>query len=76
MSEVEAVYQDGVFKPLEEVNLPENQRVRLTVSPARSVDPDDMRAWLSRVEEMRERIAAERGLFPDSTIDIAEDRAR
>ena len=40
---VEAIYQGGVFKPVEEVILPENQRVRLQVDP---VPVTDFRAWL------------------------------
>ena len=30
---VEAIYQDGVFKPLGEVSLPENQRVTVVIAP-------------------------------------------
>ena len=30
---VEAVYSHGVFEPLESLNLPEKQRVRLTIEP-------------------------------------------
>jgi hypothetical protein len=35
-----------------------------------------VQAWLAEVREMRQRIIAERGYFPDSTLDIAEDRRR
>ena len=31
MSSVEAIYVGGVFRPLGEVGIPENQRVRLTI---------------------------------------------
>ncbi len=31
---VEATYENGVFKPLQEIHLPEHGRVRLTVEPA------------------------------------------
>lgn len=31
MTQVEAIYQNGVFKPLQDVGLSENQRVRLGV---------------------------------------------
>jgi predicted DNA-binding antitoxin AbrB/MazE fold protein len=37
---VEAVYENGVFRPLEPVDLPEHQRVQVTVS-----EEDD---WLDR----------------------------
>ena len=76
MTQVDAIYQNGVFKPLQDVSLPENQRVRLSVQP---VEAGDVQAWLAGlagVEERQQRIIAERGYFPDSTLDIAEDRRR
>ena len=73
MTHVDALYQNGVFKPLQDVDLPDNQRVRLSVQP---VEVGDVRAWLARIEERHQRIIAERGYFPDSTLDIAEDRRR
>jgi predicted DNA-binding antitoxin AbrB/MazE fold protein len=76
MTQVDAIYQNGVFKPLQELGLPENQRVRLSVQPVEAGDVQAWRAWLVRVEERHQRIIAERGYFPDSTPDIAEDRRR
>lgn len=73
MTEVDAIYENGVFKPLQHVGLPDNQRVRLTIH---AFDADQVRAWLAEVQEMQKRIVAERGFFPDSTPDIAEDRRR
>jgi predicted DNA-binding antitoxin AbrB/MazE fold protein len=73
MTRVDAIYRDGVFQPLEDVRLPENQRVRLSVQPLAG---DDARAWLTRVQQRQQRIIAERGYFPDSVADIAEDRRR
>lgn len=73
MSAIEAIYQHGVFKPLADVALSENQRVRLSIQP---LDPFDAQAWLDRVRERQQRIIAERGCFPDSALDIAEDRRR
>ena len=73
MTQVEAIYQNGVFRPLQKVGLPENQRVRLSVEPVAAAD---VRAWLARVQQRRQRIIAERGYFPDSAPDIAEDRRR
>jgi predicted DNA-binding antitoxin AbrB/MazE fold protein len=73
MTQIDALYQNGVFKPLQDVGLPENQRVRLTVQP---LAPADVQAWLTHVRERRQRIMGERGYFPDSTRDIAEDRRR
>lgn len=73
MSQVEAIYQNGVFKPLSNVGLSENQRVRLSVAP---LDAGDAQAWLGRVQQRHQQIIAQRGYFPDSTPDIAEDRRR
>ncbi|HEV3007321.1 MAG TPA: antitoxin family protein [Pirellulales bacterium] len=73
MTQVDAIYQDGVFKPLHDVGLPENQRVRLSVQP---VECNDARAWLAEEQELRQRIIAERGYLPDSSLGIAEDRRR
>ena len=73
MTHVDAIYQNGVFRPLQDVGLPDNQRVRLSIQP---LDAADMRAWLARVQQRRQRIIAERGTFPDSAPDIAEDRRR
>ena len=38
---IEAVFEDGVFRPLGDVRLPENQRVSLVVTV-----PDDLAAYL------------------------------
>jgi predicted DNA-binding antitoxin AbrB/MazE fold protein len=73
MALVEAVYQGGVFKPLKEVRLAENQRVLLNVQVPGS---QDVGAWLAEVTQFQEKIVAERGYFPDSAADIATDRVR
>lgn len=73
MPAIEAVYQGGVFRPLEEVRLPENQRVVLNIQAAPSADAA---AWLAEVRAHQERIIATRGYLPDSTPDIAADRVR
>jgi predicted DNA-binding antitoxin AbrB/MazE fold protein len=73
MTQVDAIYQNGVFKPLQDVGLAENQRVRLSVHPFEAADA---LAWLAEVQELQQRIVAQRGYFPDSTAGIAEDRRR
>ncbi len=73
MTHVEAIYHGGVFQPVQEVKLAENQRVRLSIEPVATAD---IMAWLADVQEMQKRIVAERGYFPDSAISIAEDRLR
>lgn len=73
MSTIEAIYQGGVFKPLGEVTLHENQRVQLHVHP---IEEKDVRAWLERVNHRHQQIIETQGYFPDSTPDMAADRAR
>jgi hypothetical protein len=51
----------------------EHQRVALSVEPIRK---EDALAWMERVSESRRRFAAEHGILPDSTLDIAADRMR
>jgi predicted DNA-binding antitoxin AbrB/MazE fold protein len=73
MYRTEAIYQNGVFKPLLPVALDENQRVSLEIEP---VEARDAAAWLEETDRLRNRLAAEHGIFPDSALDIAADRAR
>jgi len=72
MTTIEAIYENGVFRPLGEVGLPENQRVKLDVQPINS----DAVAWFAEMRRAREEIAAKYGPFPDTTAMIAEDRRR
>jgi predicted DNA-binding antitoxin AbrB/MazE fold protein len=73
MTQVDAIYQGGVFRPLGPVALGENQRVSLEIEP---VDIQDAAAWLEETDRLRSAIAAKYGILPDSAVDIAEDRAR
>jgi predicted DNA-binding antitoxin AbrB/MazE fold protein len=73
MERIEAVFEGGVFRPLEGVALPERQLVRLSVEPIATPDP---MAWLDRVREHHRQVFERRGPLPDSTADIAEDRER
>lgn len=73
MTSIEAIYQGGVFKPLSTVDLCENQRVRLEFQ---SLEENPARAWLAEVQQLQQKIIAERGYFPDSAADIAADRGR
>jgi predicted DNA-binding antitoxin AbrB/MazE fold protein len=71
MSVIEAVYRGGVFHPLAEVGLPENQRVRLAVEPAAGTVAQD---WLTATANFRQQLLTTSGLLPDSAPDIAADR--
>jgi predicted DNA-binding antitoxin AbrB/MazE fold protein len=73
VAQIEAIYQGGVFKPLSEVKLPENQRVTIDVQP---IETEDINTWLARVREMHREFIEKHGYLPDSTPDIAEDRMR
>ena len=73
MTRVDAIYQDGVFRPLGPVGLEENQRVALCVEP---IPKEDALAWAERVSRTREAAATHCGILPDSTLDIAADRMR
>ena len=43
---LDAIYSDGVLKPLEELDLPENQRVRITISVPDAEDVErSLQAW-------------------------------
>jgi predicted DNA-binding antitoxin AbrB/MazE fold protein len=68
---VEAVYEGGVLKPLTALDLPEHQRVRVTIDIASDEPADEtLRAWLGvyaglddeDVAEV-EAIALDRGRF-------------
>jgi len=73
MTEVAAIYEGGVFRPLDPVELPDHQRVQLRFEP---IETRDMTTWLERVRARRERIEAERGNLLDSAPIIAADRMR
>ena len=67
---LEAVFEHGVFKPVERIDIPEGERVKLTVERVASRTPDDMLDRARRVYE---------GLSPDEIDDIehiALDRSR
>lgn len=73
MTSIDAVFTNGVFKPLGEVSIPENQRVRLTIE---TVGSGDVSAWLNSVSDFQKQVIASHGVLPDSAPDIAADRRR
>ena len=67
MSEIiEAIYEKGVFKPLQNLELPEGQHVRLVVEAAEPSSSTDILALAAQVYE---------GLSPED-IDAIEQIAR
>jgi predicted DNA-binding antitoxin AbrB/MazE fold protein len=73
MSQIEAIYQHGVFRPLGQVQLPENQRVRLHVE---AVSPSSAQSWLNDVRKLQQQFTDRGRTLPDSAKDIASDRTR
>ncbi|MBI2803849.1 MAG: antitoxin family protein [Planctomycetes bacterium] len=75
MSQIEAIYRNGVFEPLEPVDLKDEQRVRLSIEVA---DKGAIEAWFKCAAALREEILERRRgePVPDSTLGIAEDRMR
>lgn len=65
-SSIDAVYQDGVFRPVSSPELPEGERVRLTVERVAKSTPDDILRLAGQVYE---------GLSQQD-IDEVEDMAR
>jgi predicted DNA-binding antitoxin AbrB/MazE fold protein len=70
---INAVYQNGVFKPLCKVSLEDNQQVCLIVEP---LSKKNMIHWLEQVRQLQQEIIEAHGVLPDSTPDIAADRLR
>ena len=73
MVQIDAVFQQGVFKPLQPVDFVEDQRVHLIVEPARQETPME---WMERVRKRSEAIAEREGVLFDSAHEIAADRLR
>jgi predicted DNA-binding antitoxin AbrB/MazE fold protein len=73
MPVIDAIYTNGAFRPVGPVDMPENQRVRLTVEP---VDLAAIEKWRAEIKALQEYQLAKYGVFPDSTPDIAADRRR
>lgn len=43
---VEAIYENGMLRPLEALDLPDHQRVRITIHEPRAESPDEtLNAW-------------------------------
>jgi len=71
---VDAVYQDGVFRPVSSPELLEGERVRLTVERVAQANPDDILKLANRVYEGLSRqeideiedMARHRALFDDA----------
>jgi predicted DNA-binding antitoxin AbrB/MazE fold protein len=76
MTTIEAIYQGGVFKPLGEVSIAENQRVKIIVEPDAPAATPEPPEWLAQAQAHQREFVAQYGYLPDSTPLIAEDRRR
>jgi predicted DNA-binding antitoxin AbrB/MazE fold protein len=45
MRTIEAIFEGGVFRPLDRVELPDHERVRLTVESPQEVAERELAAW-------------------------------
>lgn len=73
MNTIEAIFVGGVFRPLGDVPIAENQRVRLTIE---SAPVGENSSWLAAVQQFHTEVIARHGVLPDSTQEIAADRRR
>ena len=69
---IDAVYEAGVFRPLEQVPLDEGQRVSLSVEPL-ALTPEEAEAKLRQWQQVYEGLSAEE---VDEIEKIALDRSR
>jgi predicted DNA-binding antitoxin AbrB/MazE fold protein len=67
MSTVDAIYSGGVFRPLNEVPIAENQCVRLTIETA---PVGEVSSWLAAVQQFQTDVIDRHGVLPDSTPEI------
>ena len=68
----QAIYEEGVFRPLEPLELREHQRVELTVTELDS-EHELAEVW-RRIVRRREQAFRQYGKLGDSTAMIREDR--
>ncbi len=73
MSQIEAIYQKGVFRPLGQVEPAENQHVRLHVEP---LPLSTLQGWLDEARKLQKEFTDRGVVFPASEADIAADRVR
>lgn len=73
MSHIEAIYRKGVFEPLQPVDFREDEHVYLHVESTVEASP---LTWLDEVRSLQRSIVLRNGVLPDSSADIAADRAR
>jgi predicted DNA-binding antitoxin AbrB/MazE fold protein len=76
---VEAVFENGLLRPLVPLPLVNNQRVWIRVEPQPQSQEERLRnfnEWLKGVEQLQAEFLSKHPPLPDSTLDIAADRRR
>ncbi len=56
---IEAIYEDGVLKPLQPLQLPEHQRVKVTIDEMPESPEDALKAWQRVYEGLSDEEIAE-----------------
>jgi predicted DNA-binding antitoxin AbrB/MazE fold protein len=81
----EAMYEDGVFKPLESLELPDRQRVTITITSlpdsgtdiAGYFEPDEWERSKTddiSLDEVRQALSSIKGSLADAVVDAREER--
>jgi predicted DNA-binding antitoxin AbrB/MazE fold protein len=76
MGDIEAVFRHGVFHLLGPVNVRDEERVRLHIESSDLRGDSTAMDWLREVQTLQADVRERRGDLPDSSVDIAADRAR
>lgn len=72
-STVEAIFENGLLRPLQRLPFAEQQHVWVRVEP---IGSPDLESWLALVAQHQQSVLSRIGVLPDSTFEIAEDRRR
>lgn len=69
---VEAIYENGVFKPVKKVKLPEHKRVNLIISPTIEM-PEDEEEIKKMVERQKRALLKIAGTGSSGLSDVSEN---
>lgn len=72
-AQLEAIVENGVLRPLDQLPFLDQQHVWVRVEP---LEAHDVQQWLTRVTQHQQSVLQRVPRLPDSTPDIAEDRLR
>ena len=72
-TQLEAIVEDGVLRPLTRLPFADQQHVWIRVELLKTRDVAD---WLENVARHQVSVLTRVGTLPDSTVDITEDRCR